>query len=71
MFLARFTAATDTAGLRVTVHRAPGQHRHTLVITAADWFLGALMSLASPREATPATCPGCAWHADLSPVRAA
>jgi hypothetical protein len=70
-FLARFTAATDTAGLRVTVHRAPGQHCHALVITAGDWFLGALMSLASPTATTPAAVPGGAWHADLSSVRAA
>ena len=71
VFLARFTAATDTAGLRIAVHRAPGQRCHTLVITAGDWFLGALMSMASPAATTPATGPGGAWHADLSPVRAA
>ena len=71
VFLARFTAATDTAGLRVTVHRAPGQHCHTLVITAGDWFLGALMSMASPAVTTPATGPGGAWHADLHPLQAA
>jgi hypothetical protein len=71
-YLARFTAATDTAGLRVSIVRPPNSRRcHTLVITAGDWFLGALMSLASPREATPATGPGGAWHADLHPVRAA
>ena len=67
-FLARFTAATDTAGLRVTVHRAPGQRCHTLVITAGGWFLAALMSLADPAHAAP---PGDAWHADLSPAQAA
>jgi hypothetical protein len=67
-FLARFTAATDTAGLRVTVHRAPGQRCHTLVITAGDWFLAALMSLADPAHAA---APGETWHADLSPAQAA
>jgi len=68
-YLARFTAATDTAGLRVSIVRAVNSHRcHTLVITAGDWFLGALMSLADPAQATG---PGTAWHADLSPAKAA
>jgi hypothetical protein len=68
-YLARFTAATDTAGLRVSIVRPANSRRcHTLVITAGDWFLGALMSLADPAGATG---PGTCWHADLSPAKAA
>jgi hypothetical protein len=67
-YLARFTAANDTAGLRVSIVRPPDSRRcHTLVITAGDWFLGAL-SLADPAQATG---PGTAWHTDLSPAKAA
>jgi hypothetical protein len=71
-YLARFAAATDSEGLRVSICQSPTSHRgHTLVVTAGDWFLGALMSMTAPGEAAPATGPRAAWHADLSPALAA
>jgi len=70
-FLARFKAATHTAGLRVTI-RTPAHSGccQTLVITAGDWFIGALMSRATPAQAARAGDPG-TWDADLRPRQAA
>src|SRR6266568_3841784 len=67
-FLARFTAATDTAGLRVSIVRPPDSRRcHTLVITAGDWFLGALMSLADPPTPPAPAPPGTPTSAPSRP----
>jgi hypothetical protein len=65
-YLARFAAAA--ADLHVSIRQIPGQRCRTLVITAGDWFAGALMAKAETGRATAG--PG-GWLADLSPVRAA
>src|SRR5216683_3255634 len=57
-YLARFTAVSGAAALRVTIRRPPASRRcHALVITAGDWFLGALMTKADPGPAAPASGP--------------
>ena len=68
-YLARFAAAA--ADLRVSIRQMPGHRCRTLVITAGDWFAGALITGADPGQATAEAGPGAAWLTDLSPVRAA
>jgi hypothetical protein len=67
-YLARFAAATDGAGVQVSIREHTGRC-HAVLVTAGDWFLGVLVTMA---VADPAAAAGpAAWHAHLTPVKAA
>jgi len=68
-YLARFAAASDgdPRGLRARLHRT-GYSHPVLIVSAGDWFLGALMSI---RPSSAAADPRAAWETDLAPRAAA
>ena len=69
-FLARFRAVRDDDAwpLQVTIRRrTPGEH--VVIVSAGDWFLGAIASIHTPASAVTAD-PAAAWRADLGPAPA-